>query len=887
MIFIKKKKIKKKKFFFFNKFLLAYFLSTFSIIIIFFIFIFTSSLFQKKTYKILDHFSKAGRFEYIYIFNIGWNAIKSNFYSIEKIDLEMNFKDILIIENHRKKSIQNENLGNSENIPEVKGTLILGNKKSKAKLRLKGERKLHFEEKSKSSYKIKLKKNNYIFGLNKFSLQKPRVRNYIHEWLFHEMAGDLGLIKIKYNFVNLYINGSDQGLYVLEESFGKELVERNQKRNGPIFAFDDNMVNYSSKFKVNLNNPFFEVYNKNYWNKEENISVLNTASQKLRDFINGEKTLEETFDLDKFAKFFAIIDATYTYHALSPGTLRLYYNPINGFFEPIPFDGQREIPNYNKYNNSFNNDLLIDQKSWWVEKFFFDNKILNKKFYNKYVDNLIKISSEKYLNKFLSVRKKKIEKINSFIYSDYFFYTNGHDFGPGLYYFSEKDLYYRAKILRKRTNSENKNIQILKEKNNDYLIKVFFKNCFKCKPYSTLTNIVLKDAMCKSENKTIAKKILIEKQINIYKDTLIKINNSAGNLKCTHFTFYDKSQKEIFTNTINNLNSSHKFYDFLDISVQLNDKYFKEINNRLYLLSDTVIINKNLFIPKNKKVIIKAGQKIFLNDGAFILSHSPWFAEGSKKEKIFIGGNLNNYGGGLIITDTKEKSFFNNINFLYLSGLTKSYLKVPNHGHIIFGSINFHQTKIDLKNITFQQIKSEDAINIINSEFSIKNITFIKNLYDSIDLDFSNGTINNVSFKNIGNDAIDFSGSNVNVKNIKFDTVNDKLMSVGENSKVNINNITGKNSYIGIATKDGSEVNANNISMEGVKLPFASYNKKFEYKRARMYLNNININDFHHKWIVDKNSKIFLNDSPVGQVSKDILEVIYQKDLDLLNKSIN
>ena len=199
------------------------------------------------------------------------------------------------------------------------------------------------------------------------------------------------------------------------------------------------------------------------------------------------------------------------------------------------------------------------------------------------------------------------------------------------------------------------------------------------------------------------------------------------------------------------------------------------------------------------------------------------------------------------------------------------------------------RSKAEKGDILFSNVGSVGDCIFISTdrEFSIKNVTFIKNLYDSIDLDFSNGTINNVSFKNIGNDAIDFSGSKVNVKNIKFDTVNDKLMSVGENSKVNINNITGKNSYIGIATKDGSEVNANNISMEGVKLPFASYNKKFEYKRARMYLNNININDFHHKWIVDKNSKIFLNDSPVGQVSKDILEVIYQKDLDLLNKSIN
>ena len=305
MIVIKKSKIKKKNFFFFNKFLFAYFLSTLSIATLLFIFVFTSSYFNKKIFQALDHFSKAGRFEYIYIFDIGWKAIKSNFYSIKKIDLEINFKDILIVENYRKKAIENETLGNSENIPKVKGTLIFNNKKSKATLRLKGERKLHFEEKSKSSYKIELKKNNYILGLNKFSLQKPRARNYIHEWLFHEMAGDLGLIKIKYEFIKFHINGASQGLYVLEESFGKELIERNSRRNGPIFAFDDNMINYSTNFKVNQNDPFFEIYNKKYWNSEENISLVKVASQKLReDWYFGAQSLKSLTNIPGYINLF-------------------------------------------------------------------------------------------------------------------------------------------------------------------------------------------------------------------------------------------------------------------------------------------------------------------------------------------------------------------------------------------------------------------------------------------------------------------------------------------------------------------------------------------------------------------------------------------------------
>ena len=83
------------------------------------------------------------------------------------------------------------------------------------------------------------------------------------------------------------------------------------------------------------------------------------------------------------------------------------------------------------------------------------------------------------------------------------------------------------------------------------------------------------------------------------------------------------------------------------------------------------------------------------------------------------------------------------------------------------------------------------------------------------------------------------------------------------------------------------DVNGKNIFMEDVKLPFASYNKKFEYENAKMFLTNINVKDFHEKWIIDDNSKIFLGNSPVGKVSKNIIQVIYQKNLELLNKSIN
>ena len=319
-----------------------------------------------------------------------------------------------------------------------------------------------------------------------FSLQKPRVRNYIHEWLMHEMAGELGLIKLKYEFVKLHINGSSQGLYVIEESFGKQLIERNKRRYGPIFALDDDMVNFETNFKVNQDKPFFQVYNQKFWNRTENKKILDISIKKINDFISGKQSLEETFDLDLFAKFFAIMDLLYTYHAISPGTLRLYYNPISGLFEPIPFDGQRENPNYNRYNLNYNDKILLDYPNvWWVKKLFYEKNILNKTFLKKYLNELSKITSDDFIEKFFNSRSYEINKINSFIYSDYFYYANGYDFGPGLYYYSKKDIQHRIETIKNRTNSKKANIEVTQKSDKEFEIQVFYKECLSCKKDKT------------------------------------------------------------------------------------------------------------------------------------------------------------------------------------------------------------------------------------------------------------------------------------------------------------------------------------------------------------------------------------------------------------------
>ena len=119
----------------------------------------------------------------------------------------------------------------------------------------------------------------------KFSIQKPIVRNYVHEWIFHKLAEEFDIIKLKYEFINLYVNGEDYGLFVIEEGFGKELIERNKRRNGPIFSLNEDL-NYTNI------NPIFEIYNKKYWEQYENEPLALIASQKLNDFLTKKIMLK-------------------------------------------------------------------------------------------------------------------------------------------------------------------------------------------------------------------------------------------------------------------------------------------------------------------------------------------------------------------------------------------------------------------------------------------------------------------------------------------------------------------------------------------------------------------------------------------------------------------
>ena len=62
------------------------------------------------------------------------------------------------------------------------------------------------------------------------------------------------------------------------------------------------------------------------------------------------------------------------------------------------------------------------------------------------------------------------------------------------------------------------------------------------------------------------------------------------------------------------------------------------------------------------------------------------------------------------------------------------------------GAINFYNAPVIIENSIFDNIYSEDALNIIRSEFQIKNTVFKNVSSDAFDSDFSIGSVSDSKF---------------------------------------------------------------------------------------------------------------------------------------------
>jgi hypothetical protein len=727
----------------------------------------------------------------------------------------------------------------------VKGKISINNKPYKIKVKLKGGTWFHWMY-DKKSYYIKFEDNvkpEKIFYI-------PEKRSIFGEHLIHQISKHIGLESLETTFGELYINNKNKGLYYVSDNFDKYFLLKNNLPEANIYHTDS--------FGVRLAGSSIEKINKNMFigGIKKYKARFNQDIDYFLDVINKdvtylEKNWEKHFDKENLIKLLSIYLLSGTVH-YDLHNLYFYINPTNGKIYFFPWDfmnfsnaenlGQKfNLPgnvDYKNVNQILTKLLKIGQIRYFRNKFIYENG-----------DNLIS-----YIQKF---KNDDLPYIISAMLTDS---TVPLSFAQG-------QISLLGFMHIPKTIIDNIGYQIQKIKNN------FTKLNFNAhKIYNNIVRLEL-DLLTYSGINIDYIKINYENNISTsaikknlqffsdiqYKDELgsiIKIkptthnidiqvdeNKTIKNIEIQYSNIFDKKDIKIISSNIEvketiktNGRTFEKLYDTI---LDQKGKY-------LYFKSKNVTLKKDLILPRGTILNILPGTTLLLGKGVSIITYGSIIAKGTKGQKIsFLPLNNIEPWGVIAMVGKDSTNVFEYCNFTGGSG---AYNRGKYFSAMLSG---YHIKDIEVSNCLFQGSKKlnggDDAINIKNGSALIKSSVFQENDGDAIDFDFvdNHSSIIDSKFINNKNDAIDVSSSDVIIDNCIIESSNDKGVSAGERSNINIINSKIYKNKIGVASKDESFVTINGSKVENNIVGVGLYNKKeFYHEPGAKIINSMIVDNY-------------------------------------------
>ena len=716
------------------------------------------------------------------------------------------------------------------------------------KLRLKGDSPDHWDDEKKLSYRIQTKGNHTLFGLTRFSIQHPKTRNYINEWVYHQAMKHEDIVSLRYDFIEVNLNGEDLGIYALEEHFSKELLEANQRREAPILKFNENCfwnmieLKWTDLSQEEIQGLYYDSLIEPFqWNKIQGEDTLKQqylrAETMLAEFRSGKLKTSDVFDIEKLSTYFALVDLLGAEHGSRWINLRFYFNPITSRLEPIAFDGDAGVK-----TRSLILELALDYsyQEYSFYRLFFSDPI----FLESYVGKLEEVSDPKYLDELFNLLDVDIREKNNLLRKEFPRYS-----------FKKEPFYQNQEFIRRKlaprstvrgflaetinasgfsVTVEIINIQAMPVEilgvtynNNTYLDIVGGSVVL----MPGLTNRVPNSSKLEfhTDKTGIEDDALLPSKLKIHYRIMGLAENEYEPLARWMHTKID------LTYGVGNLSN----YDFI---VRDEDSGAYKINKGNWT------INKLITIPENTSLVGSSETIIDLTDGGGIISHSPIYFIGNEYHPFKITSS-DSSGVGILVLNAEKTSELKH-------AVIENQGAINNSGWILTGAVTFYESPVSIENTWITNSRSEDAVNIVRSNFLIIDSLITDSESDALDVDFSVGQIKRSYFIGSGNDGVDFSGAIVDIEDCLFKNVGDKGVSVGEKSNVFGRNLRINDAFIGVASKDDSELRIDDLFIDNASYGLAAYQKKPEFGPASIQVNVINMSNTKTDFMIEVDSMI-------------------------------
>ncbi len=765
----------------------------------------------------------------------------------KSIDLKLSDKQMKKLRLARSRAFQHGIIITEED-SWAKAILIDDGEEMPVRLRLKGDWLDHLQG-DKWSFRIKVKDPFSWQGLKTFSLHTPKARYYLWEWLIHKLWEREDVLAPRYDFVKLSLNGKALGLYAYEEHFDKQLVESKARREGPIIKMSEDAIwtmraryrKATGAFKgfgqmeqgvTYAQNAQVDAFKENRIRSSETLTQQFEIGQHLLyQFQRGAVPVDQIFDLDRLARFYAISDFMGAWHGMIWHNQRYYYNPVISKLEPIGYDAYGGPPQSPQFygrttarvarGNSMNSNYYLFQ---------------NEEFVSLYLKYLLKYSARPYLEAFFDEIRADYKARLQLIQQEF-----------PKFKFREEEILKRHNRIKlaimpypdysvKSKWVEQGNRQILKVRNlHEFPIQLL--------GFGTHHQII--------DQPLSPPQLLLPSPRGL--DSLFKMYEPSPNTSYLYFKVFGLDS--LFVGKVSDWKGVDEYVPAQELLYKgqlRGSPYFIKEGNTIRFAKGGQKVSTPITIPKGYQVVFEAGAELDFTGSSFFLSASPVQMHGTAEQPIVIRSSDYSAKGFTVLQADGPSSLsytsFHDFNTLNIKGWT------------LTGAVTFYECDVQMDHCQFVNALCEDGLNIIRADVALDHVLVSGSFSDGLDTDFCTGYIRNSSFVDTGNDGLDLSGSQMKVSGLRMENNGDKGISVGENSKVQASDMVVDGAIIGAASKDLSELVVDNIRLNDCNQGFAAYQKKPEFGKASIRVNKYQATDVKYLYTIAPGCKLWLDD---------------------------
>lgn len=723
-------------------------------------------------------------------------------------------------------------------------------------LRLKGDWVDHLMG-EKWSFRIALDQGQAWRGMTTFSVQNPRTRYFLGEWVFHQWLAKEDVLSPRYGFVEVRVNGASRGLYAYEEHFEKQLVEYNHRPSGPILKLDEEGLWQAQDVSLQTQMDDFETHVPAY--KASDIEPFGAkaarkdstlrqqvqiAQQLAQQYKTGQKTVGDLFDPEKVARYYAIIDVLGAQHGIIWHNQRWYYNPVISKLEPIGFDGYTETGPYRWIDKPFIGFsrniryMAPGYRELMFERFFHDPKFLEL-----YIGALRRFTDPAYLDQFYYEIEPALRHLEAILQKEW----PSYEFDRAAFF--DKASMIRQVLLPLQSVSVKAHLQGKTDRGIHY--RVYNYHCLP----------VILQGVGKKPDKVDAP---------FSKDLLVDAYNQE--FPAEYLDAYSKAEGKWVFFKVPGMDSlfaaevlpwkeptglTPEQSLFRDLKLTSNEFYqVDEALKRVTFKTGKYRCSRDLLFPPGYQVWFEKGVELDLVQGAKCISKSQVLLFGTEDQPILITSS-DRTAQGFTVLQAEGKSEFHYVAFDHLGAL-------QDRGWNLTGAVTLYESESYFDHARFVHSHAEDALHTIRSVFTFSDSYIGYAQGDGLDADFCTGTIFNAQMFSIGGKAMDLAGSNITVSSATVDRSGGSALDMGEGCKGTIVKATLRNSKVGLAVRDLSQVTVNEIELYHDSLGISVFQSKAEHGPATLVVEKIKAEGVSHQYSVQPGSKLTVEGQEMG-----------------------